>query len=97
LRDRRTGHDETVPAVALFVMIGAIPHTGWLPDEVRRDRHGFILTGRDLAGQDRAGPDRQAPLALETSPPGGLAVRDARARSGQRVPSPAARGSLGLP
>ncbi|HKA97048.1 MAG TPA: FAD-dependent oxidoreductase [Streptosporangiaceae bacterium] len=97
LRDRRTGHDETVPAAALFVMIGAIPHTGWLPDEVRRDRHGFILTGRDLAGQDRAGPDRQAPLALETSLPGVFAVGDVRAGSVKRVASAVGEGSVAIP
>ena len=35
LRDRATGRDETVPAAALFVMIGATPHTDWLPDACR--------------------------------------------------------------
>jgi thioredoxin reductase (NADPH) len=97
LHDRRTGHGETVPAAALFVMIGAIPHTGWLPDEVRRDRHGFILTGRDLAGQGRAGPDRQAPLALETSLPGVFAVGDVRAGSVKRVASAVGEGSVAIP
>ena len=40
-------------ASALFVMIGAEPRTEWLDGSVERDRHGFILTGRDLhrAGQ----------------------------------------------
>src|SRR5262249_19160577 len=85
------------PAGGLCVMIGAIPHTGWLPDEVRRDRHGFILTGRDLAGQDRAGPDRQAPLALETSLPGVFAVGDVRAGSGQRGASAVGGGSVAIP
>ena len=42
-----------MPAAALFVMIGATPHADWLPDDVARDQHGFILTGRDLPG---AGP-----------------------------------------
>src|SRR5262249_60408042 len=85
------------PAGGLCVMIGAIPHTGWLPDEVRRDRHGFILTGRDLAGQDRAGPDRQAPLALETSLPGVFAVGDGRAGSVKRVASAVGGGSVAIP
>jgi thioredoxin reductase (NADPH) len=40
LRDRRTGRDQRVPAAVLFVMIGAAPHSGWLPGDIVRDRHG---------------------------------------------------------
>ena len=50
LRDRSTGATETVPATALFILIGAEPHTDWLPDSIRRDRWGFVLTGADLLG-----------------------------------------------
>ena len=39
---------ETVGAAALFVLIGAKPLTGWLPEEVLRDERGFLLTGQDL-------------------------------------------------
>ena len=45
LRDRAEGADETVAADGLFVMIGARPHTDWLPAEVDRDARGFVLTG----------------------------------------------------
>ena len=31
LKDRTTGTTETVPATALFILIGAEPHTDWLP------------------------------------------------------------------
>jgi thioredoxin reductase (NADPH) len=37
LEDAGTGATETVPAAALFVMIGADPHTQWLPDALARD------------------------------------------------------------
>ena len=40
LRGRATDRDETLPTAALFVMIGATPHTDWLPRDVARDRHG---------------------------------------------------------
>ena len=50
LRDRTTGVEETVPADALFVLIGARPLTEWLPNELARDRKGFLLTGADIAG-----------------------------------------------
>ena len=48
LRDLAGGEEETVPAVGLFLMIGARPHTDWLPAEVSRDPRGFILTGGEL-------------------------------------------------
>ena len=97
LRDRATGRDETVPAAALFVMIGATPHTGWLPGDVARDRHGFILTGRDLPGQDRAESGQPTPLPLETSLPGVFAAGDVRAGSVKRVASAVGEGSVAIP
>ena len=49
LRDRADGREETVSADGLFLMIGAHPHTDWLPPEVERDERGFVLTGSDSA------------------------------------------------
>ena len=97
VRDRRTGSEETVPAAALFVMIGAIPHADWLPDDVLRDQHGFILTGRDLPDQDRAKTGQPVPLPLETSVPGVFAVGDVRAGSVKRVASAVGEGSVAVP
>ncbi len=51
LRDS-SGEDDTVAADALFVLIGARPHSDWLPPEIARDAHGFLLTGADLDGHD---------------------------------------------
>jgi thioredoxin reductase (NADPH) len=97
LRDRASGREETVPAAALFVMIGATPHTDWLPGDVARDRHGFILTGRDLPGDDRGGPGQPTPLPLETSLPGVFAAGDVRAGSVKRVASAVGEGSVAIP
>ena len=49
-------------------LIGAQPHTSWLPDEVRRDRGGFIECGSMLPDQPWL-LDRPR-LAHETSAPG---------------------------
>jgi hypothetical protein len=52
---------QTVPASALVVLVGAVPHTDWLQPQIGRDEHGFVLTGSDLppAGTPRpAGPCR---------------------------------------
>ena len=48
IQDSASGETLTVPAQALFVLIGAQPHTEWLPASIRRDQQGFILTGQDL-------------------------------------------------
>jgi thioredoxin reductase (NADPH) len=45
LGDRVSGVTETVPATALFVLIGAEPRTQWLPDDIARDRWGFVVAG----------------------------------------------------
>jgi thioredoxin reductase (NADPH) len=92
LRDCRTGETETVPAAALFVMIGAQPHTSWLPDAVRRDRWGYLLTGSDVSDADW--PAERPRLMLETSLPGVFAVGDARHGSTKRVASAVGEGSV---
>jgi thioredoxin reductase (NADPH) len=97
LRDRGSGQEEVVPAAALFVMIGATPHTDWLPDSIARDRHGCILTGRDLPGNDTRGAIRRPPLPLETSMPGVFAAGDVRAGSVKRVASAVGEGSVAIP
>lgn len=85
------GHTERVPADALFIMIGAVPHTDWLPAEIERDPWGFILTGRDVP-EDRSTPDR--PLLLETSMLGVFAAGDVRHGSIKRVASAVGEGSI---
>ena len=97
LNDRAAGREETVPAAALFVMIGAAPHAGWLPGDILRDQHGFVLTGRDLAGDDRAQVGQPVPLPLESSMPGVFAVGDVRAGSVKRVASAVGEGSVAIP
>ncbi len=79
LSDTASGRTRTVPAAALFVLIGAQPHTDWLPAQIRRDDKGFVLTGQDLPPTRCADPGRAAtPLPLETSMPGVFAAGDVR-------------------
>lgn len=47
---------ETVPASALFIFIGAVPHTDWHGDLVACDQHGFILSGPDVPTKSAAAP-----------------------------------------
>src|SRR5215469_2063717 len=88
-----TGQTELVPAGGLFILIGAQPFTGWLPEAVRRDPWGFILTGPDT-GQDW--PLQRAPFLLETSTPGVFAVGDVRHGSMKRVASAVGDGSTAI-
>jgi thioredoxin reductase (NADPH) len=95
LRDRAGGEEETVSARALFLMIGARPHTEWLPPTVERDQSGFVMTGADLSADALRAPGR-SPLALETSLPGVLAVGDVRHGSVKRVASAVGEGSIAI-
>jgi thioredoxin reductase (NADPH) len=94
LRDRE-GSEETVDADGLFLMIGARPHTEWLPSEVDRDGQGFVLTGADLPDERDWQLDR-TPLALETSMPGVFAAGDVRHGSVKRVASAVGEGSVAI-
>ena len=99
LRHRPDGATETVAAAALFVMIGAKPHTEWLEGSVERDSQGYILTGRDLhrSGQlPSRWPLTRLPLLLETSIPGVFAAGDVRHRSIKRVASAVGEGATAI-
>jgi thioredoxin reductase (NADPH) len=86
LLDTQSREIETVDAVALIVLIGAVPHTAWLPDEIVRDGWGYIVTGAD-AGAGRP---------LETSLPGVFAAGDVRAGSVKRVAAAVGDGALAV-
>jgi thioredoxin reductase (NADPH) len=85
LRDNRSGERFDVPAEALFVLIGAKPNTGWLPEQVERDRYGYVLTGPALD------PPRGM---LETSLRGVFAVGDVRDGPTKRVAAAVGEGSV---
>lgn len=95
LRSRDGGAEEKVRADALFLMIGARPHTEWLPPTIARDPDGFVLTGADLSRDSLPVAERR-PLSLETSLPGVLAVGDIRHGSVKRVASAVGEGSIAI-
>jgi thioredoxin reductase (NADPH) len=91
LHDAATGRTDEVAAGALFILIGARPHTEWLPHEVARDAAGFVLTGPDLGAAAR--PAGRPPLPMETSVPGVFAAGDVRHGSAKRVASAVGEGA----
>jgi thioredoxin reductase (NADPH) len=95
LREGSPGDAQTVAADALFVLIGARPHTDWLPHEIARDQRGFLYTGEDVP-DDHGWALERRPLALETSMPGVLAAGDVRHDSVKRVASAVGEGSIAV-
>jgi thioredoxin reductase (NADPH) len=93
LRSRDSSETEPVPAAGLFILIGAQPFTGWLPQTVKRDPWGYILTGPDT-GQDW--PLQRAPFLMETTTPGVFATGDVRHGSMKRVASAVGDGSTAI-
>ena len=97
IRNILTGAEHTAPATAMFVFIGAIPHTDWLDGVVARDERGFVLTGPDLAEHDLTGwPLDRRPHLLEASVPGVFAAGDVRHGSIKRVASAVGEGSVAV-
>lgn len=77
---------EEIDATGLFVLIGSVPRTSWLPGMVQRDRAGFLRTGGpfEVGGTGSVEPTRSV-LPLETSVPGVFAIGDVRSGSVKRV------------
>ena len=96
LQDTVSGTRHSVPADALFVLIGSQPRTQWLGHSIARDQQGFILTGPDLPAGTRWPPGRP-PLSLETSLPGVFAAGDVRHGSVNRVASAVGEGAVTIP
>src|SRR5437868_1286235 len=74
----------SIPASALFIMIGAAPNTEWLSGLVELDPKGFVPTGAAVGSAS----------AYETSHCGIFAVGDVRAGSVKRVASSVGEGSV---
>ena len=99
IKDNDTGDIETVPAAALFVFIGAKPHSEFVADVVERNEAGFILTGPDLIRDGRRPKNwrlNRDPYLLETSVPGIFAAGDIRQGTIRRVASAVGQGSTAV-
>jgi thioredoxin reductase (NADPH) len=97
IADRERGLRETRPAAALFVLIGAQPHTEWVADAVQRDAKGFIVTGADVETEAADWPLDRPPTRFETSMPGVFAAGDVRSGSAKRVGSAVGEGAVAMP
>ena len=99
LSDCITSQTRTVPAAALFLFIGAVPHSDLVAGIVERNSAGFILTGQDLV-RDGKKPQgwrlQRDPYLLETSVPGIFAAGDIRQGAVRRVASAVGEGAVAV-
>jgi thioredoxin reductase (NADPH) len=97
--DLVTAERRILDASALFVLIGADPHTQWLAGTVDLDNNGFVLTGAAIRTEREQPPWstlRRDPYLLETSLPGVFAAGDVRSGSIKRVASGVGEGSMAV-
>jgi thioredoxin reductase (NADPH) len=94
-----SGQTETVPAAAMFLFIGAVPHSELVEGIVQRNRVGFILTGPDLmknGHRPKGWTLKRDPYLLETSVPGIFAAGDIRQGAVRRVASAVGQGAIAI-
>jgi thioredoxin reductase (NADPH) len=91
--ERSSGAVRREDSGGVFVFIGADAETAWLPAEIARDRHGYVLTG-DLVLKDGRWHGHRDPYLLETSVPGIFACGDVRSGPVKRVATAVGEGSM---
>lgn len=99
LKNSTTGATETVPADAIFVFIGAVPHSDIVAGIVDLSEAGFILTGPDLVRDGKLPKNwklKRYPFLLETSVPGIFAAGDVRHDVVRRVASAVGQGAVSV-
>jgi thioredoxin reductase (NADPH) len=99
LKNNLTLETETVPADAMFIFIGAVPHTDVVAGVVERSELGFILTGPDLIKDGRRPNNwklKRDPFLLETSVPGVFAAGDVRNDVVRRVAAAVGQGAVSV-
>lgn len=93
------GEVQDLPAAAMFIFIGAVPHTELVKGIVERDNAGFILAGPDLiknGERPKGWKLKRDPFLLETSVPGIFASGDVRHHSIKRVASAVGEGAIAV-
>jgi thioredoxin reductase (NADPH) len=95
VKDLDSGEVSRHEAGGLFLLLGAEPQCDWLPPEVARDEHGFVLTGRDVPKEHWH--DGLPPANLATVVPGVFAAGDIRSGSMKRVAAASGEGASAVP
>jgi thioredoxin reductase (NADPH) len=99
IRNLDSGEERIIPCAALFLFVGASPHTERFAGFVECDERGFIITGPDLprnGSRPRGWTIDRDPLLFETSVPGVFAAGDVRAGANRRVAAAVGEGSAAI-
>ncbi len=99
LRNLASGEESQRPAQAIFIFVGAVPHSACVANLVAVDGSGFILTGNDLRSDGRWPATwnvARSPYLMETSVPGVFAAGDVRSGVVRRVASAVGQGSIAI-
>jgi thioredoxin reductase (NADPH) len=94
-----SGEQVTASAAAMYIFIGAVPHTDMVAGIVERNRSGFIPTGPDLfqdGSQIKKWQLQRNPYLLETNVPGIFAAGDVRQGAVRRVASAVGYGAIAV-
>ena len=99
IRDE-AGVETRINTGAMFLFIGADPHTEWLDGCVQLDKKGFVVTGtsipHDAVRGDLWRAQGRTPFFLETSLPGVFAAGDVRSGSVKRCASAVGEGAMAV-
>ena len=99
LADVTTEDERVLDASALFIFVGAVPHSNVVEGTVRMNDKGFVYTGPDIFLDD-VKPETwnidRDPFLMETSVPGIFAAGDVRHGVVRRVASAVGQGSIAI-
>ena len=97
IKNSETGKTDTIKTPAMFLFIGAAPHTEIVRGVLELSEAGFILTGPDLIKNQKRPKNwrlKRDPYLMETSIPGIFAAGDVRHGAVRRVASAVGQGSI---
>lgn len=97
--EKESGEEREISAPAMFIFVGATPHTQLVGDVLECNRAGFILTGPDLIKDGQRPKNwilKRDPYLLETSVPGIFAAGDVRQGAIRRVASAVGEGAIAV-
>ncbi len=97
--EKESGKEREIITPAMFIFVGAIPHTQLIGDVLECNRAGFILTGQDLIKEGQRPKNwklKRDPYLLETSVPGIFAAGDVRQGAVRRVASAVGEGAIAV-
>lgn len=93
--NNQTNQTQTIETSAVFIFIGAVPHTKWLPSEIQLNKKGFVVTGSKIQ-RCKSNHSKRQPFLLETSCPGVFAAGDVRMGATKRVAAAVGEGSTAV-